>query len=582
MQVYDQLENLVGVSQLPINSTLIFTHSAIDRPLYIRSGANSIKWSYRLNTQSTPTVGGEVVQILSCFVGPITIEGLAAGYSVMEDGGNKYTPAGFGPGAFTPTDEMSMIVLWFTEYMHKAGGGRKRRIEEAVKMTYQARGWEFYIQPTDIQGFDIKNTNVAQPWSVTAEVVDDPGLDYFVSETMSQYTDSLTSRASLQVAISPGFEFASNPFVNPWLNTSISASALAARMGDNFQALVAAWAYGDFSVFNSGFSTLADPKRQTGVDNPYDYYTQLVGGTYIGDATKITADYNAAFSGAGTGGSEVLPGDTSVDQWIISFLKAMGVNDSQQNRCFMKSWAAKEGGHTNNANKFNWLNHVYENQPGASPRVVVGNDGITRTFASYDTEQHGVEGLVRFLSKSKYIDINNALRSGNPLGQWPDEGLQTWVGGSNRTSTTKAYSNWIKQRTQSCVASAAEQPSVTAGNVYIPAESWVGTHTTDSLGWGYNTAIDLIVSNDSIGRPIGSPVSGTIVYYKPGGAQGGSSMLLRGDNGYEYWLGHITRGKSSGRVKRGDIICYIAGPQDDPSGWPSGMYPHLHIDRRRL
>ena len=56
---------------------LVFRHPSLRRRLYVTHGATEIRWSYNLNTVTTPTYGGEVVQILSAYVGPMTITGQA-------------------------------------------------------------------------------------------------------------------------------------------------------------------------------------------------------------------------------------------------------------------------------------------------------------------------------------------------------------------------------------------------------------------------------------------------------------------------------------------------------------------------
>jgi murein DD-endopeptidase MepM/ murein hydrolase activator NlpD len=99
--------------------------------------------------------------------------------------------------------------------------------------------------------------------------------------------------------------------------------------------------------------------------------------------------------------------------------------------------------------------------------------------------------------------------------------------------------------------------------------SWGGTHVTDGLGWGSNTAEDIM---GDPGTPLGAPEAGTVIYFHPTGAQGGGSMLFRTASGREYWLGHIDQGIAAGtQVKRGQQIAVISGDH---------AAPHVHIDRR--
>lgn len=283
-----------GQQQMPIDSYLKFTHPVLE-PLIVRSGANSIKWSYELNTQSTPTLGGEVVQILSCYVGPITIEGAAYGRQTSQDE-DLSRIAGWAD--FTPTDEMVRIADWFLTYMHAAGGvagDSAKRDQQAVRFQYPARNWDFYIWITDLQGFDFHSDQVVIPWSITAEIVSDAGLDYFVAATMNTFTEDLTSRTMLAKAISTNYDAASNPFINPALNDP-GSSNLANRLGDNFQSLIASWSGGNFMSW--GYNPLGDPGDILSAD-PYSVYSTLLGGEYIG--RDIFGDYG----GATASGTEV-------------------------------------------------------------------------------------------------------------------------------------------------------------------------------------------------------------------------------------------------------------------------------------
>lgn len=299
---------LKGVDQIktPGDSTLIFEHPAVTQgPLYVRSGATAIKWAYNLNTKSTPTIGGEVVQILSAFVGPIQITGQTAGLSTNRSsrlaqnqikGWQKIN----GKDNYSPFDELRSIILWFEEYMEKAGATTRdttKRNELAVKFTYATRGWVFYIMPTSISGFRYDNQTIAPEWSLAAEVVNDNALDFFSGVTMSSFNDDLITNQDLlgQIGISafaksktetanPAFgqtgSFGSTDiFLNPQLGPS--AVALATKMGDNFQALVAAFSNSPQAGFQDfGFGALLDngvlPK------NVDQVYSSLFGNTFLG------------------------------------------------------------------------------------------------------------------------------------------------------------------------------------------------------------------------------------------------------------------------------------------------------------
>lgn len=134
---------------------------------------------------------------------------------------------------------------------------------------------------------------------------------------------------------------------------------------------------------------------------------------------------------------------------------------------------------------------------------------------------------------------------------------------------SKTFKNTTKNVSYKVEASGKGFNSKT-GSVQLPA-SFSGTHVTDGLGWGTKTAHDFMAP---AGSPVESPVSGTVLYFHPTGAQGGGSMLIRGDDGYEYWLGHIQDGMASGRVEAGQPIAVVA--------FQNVSAPHVHIDRRRF
>jgi hypothetical protein len=107
-----------------------------------------------------------------------------------------------------------------------------------------------------------------------------------------------------------------------------------------------------------------------------------------------------------------------------------------------------------------------------------------------------------------------------------------------------------------------------AGFLGLPTH-WDATHETDGLGWGTFSAIDIM---SDPGVAVGAPEDAVVVYWKPTGAQGGGSMLLRTKSGREYWVGHIANGLRAGtRVRRGQRIADVSADHDAP---------HVHLDRR--
>lgn len=293
-----------GVETVPVpdDTALVFTfeHNTKKPKLYIRSGANLIKWSYNLNTVTTPTLGGEVTQILSANVGPMTIEGVTAGYQTGETINRSKIP-GYDQIAnrFTPIDELMDIYQWFLDYMRIAGAG-PRRDESAMRFTYPARGWDFYIQPRLLNGFKFDKTQYAMPWQIVAEVMSENALDYMRTTAMSKISDTITNRSLLQQIeysinqrdrTSLGY-YGNSPFVNPTLGTSLSE--IATTMGSNFQRLVAAWTSADgiSAMFTELGGINALPKD---VDAAYE---KAFGSSYIVTGTGVG---NGTGTGSGSG-----------------------------------------------------------------------------------------------------------------------------------------------------------------------------------------------------------------------------------------------------------------------------------------
>jgi len=466
------MASLAGQKSIPIDSSLVFRHPEMDDDLRVRSGANAIKWSYELNTVSTPTVGGEVVQVLSCFVGPITIEGLASGHQTGSKVDRSRRP---GWGDFTPTDEVQEIIDWFLRYMHLAGSlvgqGDERRSESAIRFSYPARGWEFWIQVIDLQGFDFSADQVAVPWSITAEVVSDAGLDYFEAATMNTFTDDLTSRTMLAQAISPGKDFLSNPFVNPTLNAPTDKD-LAERLGDNFQSLVASW--GDSNFMTWGFNPIGDP-GDVMKEDPYSTWAKLTGGEYLGQFPDTAIkDYQGApfvATDGGDGGSAPAGGavDPTAAQWIQDVLKGVGGQQTQENVCFMKTWAHFEDGGGGAASRYNWLNTT-QSMPGAD---TINADGVK----AYKDAATGVRATVQTILNGHYPHIVAGLRSGNILqSDWAGVSADLDVWGTGHAGA-------IRSMATTCAKTALATPTATAAQRAMI--DYIGRAENNEPNWHY-------------------------------------------------------------------------------------------------
>ena len=302
-------------------------------------------------------------------------------------------------------------------------------------------------------------------------------------------------------------------------------------------------------------------------------------------------------------------------EWYVDLQKALGIRPTKQNSRFLQNWQRWEGGHTNNSARFNWLNTTHG--PGSS----INGVGV-KAFGNYQT---GIRSTAETLMNGRYDDIVRALKAGNPYGQDVSAGLQTWVSG--RPDGNPAYAQKVLGGPAAPKAAPAvgRGPKGNPGLAAGPSKSseppgwdafvddvWgdlaglyrssfgrastdvgtvnpespgtplkrtgkgfmfpttpKGTHVTDDLGWGTKTAQDIMAAP---GSAVQAPMGGQVVYWHPTGAQGGGSMLIRLDNGREYWLGHIANGVKAGtRFKRGQTLALISAEHDAP---------HLHIDKR--
>lgn len=244
------------------NTPLYFSFPKIKEKLKIDTGANFIKWSYNLNTQSQSTYGGEVIQILSANVGPMSI------------GGNS-----------RDNPQLKQIYDWFRKYM--AYAGYHSRSESPVLFEYPERGWAFNLQINQLPDFHYEWDEIAIQWNIVAEVYQDEGIQALGKHTMSVLTKSLEKGylqdfgwSASDIRIDPG---------RPENQLNYQ------QMGDNFHRLIASYVAGDFGHW--GFDVFADPDSQF-PGTAEDIYKKYFGSAYI-----IEPESNSS-SGSDTLGSD--------------------------------------------------------------------------------------------------------------------------------------------------------------------------------------------------------------------------------------------------------------------------------------
>jgi hypothetical protein len=159
-------------------------------------------WSYNLNVATFPTYGGEVVQILSCNVGELTITGTLPSYRAME-----------------------RVYSFFAYYLQIATQGRSKDPtsgktsynQKPIKFTYPERGWSFDIIPTALKRFKYGNDIVAPSWGITAHIVDHGNdlhsiKEFTESQVLNNFLKSDGEKFDLEGKI--GF-LDENPFSGP-------------------------------------------------------------------------------------------------------------------------------------------------------------------------------------------------------------------------------------------------------------------------------------------------------------------------------------------------------------------------------
>ncbi len=205
---------------------LTFSHKAIDRDLTIQTGANSIQWGYGLNTQTMPTYGGEVVQVLSAFVDDITIQGDLKTYKKLEQ-----------------------IYKWFLEYIQIATQSNQFD-EHPVHMYYPERSWHLKIKPMNMPGFREATDVTAPQYQIVANVTEgDPAMEkYTMEEAKNKNFDFSNITAGI------GWDD-DNPFTDFYAQGSnYDLQQVTGRITDWYQNLIPSYLNHNFDdLFKTGF-----------------------------------------------------------------------------------------------------------------------------------------------------------------------------------------------------------------------------------------------------------------------------------------------------------------------------------------
>src|SRR5208282_2236618 len=140
-----------------IMPSVIFHHNKVNggKPLVIETGMDEVAWSYNLNVAKFNTYGGEVVQICSCYIDDLQVDGTIRTYEEAEEIGEFF-------------------MKYFIIATQGSSPTTTERFEQVpMTMEYPQREWLFHIQPLKFPAFTYELEVVAPKWQMMAHIVDD-------------------------------------------------------------------------------------------------------------------------------------------------------------------------------------------------------------------------------------------------------------------------------------------------------------------------------------------------------------------------------------------------------------------------
>lgn len=370
---------------------LIFSHPLVDRgkPFIISTGASMIQWPYQLNMNITPTLGGQVGQVLSCYVDQMTISGQT-----------------------TDNVQLYNIYNWFLHYMNIAG--LLQRNEQAITFSYPERGWQFAIQVVTAPNFQYNRDLIATEWTINAEVVQDEGTNVLSSTTMNGFTSAAFDPKMWNV----GFNASSEELdpLNPFNRDGVTPQ----QIGDNMQSLIGAWSTGDYSTFGFNPTTTLGGNA---LNTAQSYWEQAYGTDYISGGPKGSGSGAAALNASGTA-----LGPTYTCSILNSDQNAFANLLSQRsNLSFLvcAAWVqAESAGESGPTIGYNFLNAGEDTSNGKIGTEPKGN------FPAYASVQYSVANTMLVLNQSNMKSILAIAANGGTTEQQLNAiGASPWDGG---------------------------------------------------------------------------------------------------------------------------------------------------------
>lgn len=488
--------------------TLIFSHSALKdsngalRPLVVGSGANSVKWSYRLNTAKFPTYGGEVIQILSAQIGTLMISGNSKN-----------------------NIQLAQIYHWFRAYMTLAGKAIPRNVEP-VKFRYPERGWELGLYVTKAPSFRLGLQDIGTEWKIEAEVnqSDASILEDEVMKPMSYpmtvvfnnlpkgigYIPNNKYSAPIPDIIAVGASDAEIRNATQRLQTTT-----ANNIGSSFEALIAAWSGGDFTSF------LFDATKGASGNNlhdPDDIWKSIFDSPYVDGSTGTTTPVGGSYAAGDTN----YPGDNSgavaIATWIASKCIQNGIPPEVGLCC-----AAGES-------NFNPHSGNNSGAPYEGLFQIGGSGGFNTTVGDHPASwwgAHPEESLQWFIEANKQImqsehtlvsgDLQDKINYSVGAASGTATRLNWWCYRVERSGEANATNEYYANQLHNAVVQAAlknvQSQSSTGGNPsqahadvikYIKNGRITGTDLKDLVS-GSGTTLD--GSAQGLGAPVSAPIS---------------------------------------------------------------------------
>lgn len=216
-----------------------FSHPNVGT-LTIDNGIDTAQWAYNLNTQTFPTYGGEVVQILSVYIDDLTVGGSCTTYSQME-------------AIYSYFSNYLQIATQGTAGSPNVSAGTSYNLEP-MTFTYPERGWNFSLNPKAAPGFGYGWDTVLCVWQMTAHIIDESNELTSIKDAIKDaaVTSQMGEFQNLNDEISPD---SGDPNTNPfqtYTQGSASATQALSSYSDFYSSLVSGYQNGDFVSLTGG------------------------------------------------------------------------------------------------------------------------------------------------------------------------------------------------------------------------------------------------------------------------------------------------------------------------------------------